>query len=787
MPSQPKSRAPKRKAPSHDLRDTISTEHREESQRRPEDLPTRTQEESTQGTAPTHTVSEKYPEKLHKPSTSECAKALSPALSDVYQDELYNPLLAAPARPQHALSSKMAVLHDRLQAAQRSHATLTPKSLDDESFVTAALIRQREKVESDFREFANHVPKPPSSPPPRTISPKEVALDYNETEEDADMPLFPQDNGGHESSLPSSTHRSQPYRPWTVLAGLSVEEYLLALAEGLQERLSNDNTLSIARSHLRLFRDDFCAKLLSLAMEKSTRIIQAGKSYINGESFCLRCSGCARFIKATTYLCSTCSDGYYNLCPTCQLGNGPRDPRGHLLTRLDHDFEATAPSVTDAWEYIVESFASKNDAINFMGVVHCWELILPWLKRGYMLSRPLINWSIARGSYLNLESDKAHGEAKDYSRAATDPLSHEILLSVSSKTGATPRSNLRQESETIDKDVENFDPFRYNMQTIMLGTASPGRPASPTKGFHLGAPPKQASLGSEQSNLRILSTVAHWEKMAEKDRQFSSGQLSEERSIQPFKTGSPYARDASTPTPVPRGNSPETTTQPSASSASSHAKVDDISRLIDDHQATLHDKKDPSNQQHQLSNLSPGTSRNSSTAPSEPSVDAASHQKNSSLRDRSQQIDLLDRSSPNHDPIPRDRASNPLSETPLIDWGLADRDLPARRSSEEPFFTTGRTPFFSKLRWDHERPKALDKENYYTSPIAIALSSLPASLRQRPIDMFYFRFFTDNTARLLVSHDCDSNPFRSVLPRSTCAPREDLLINSPNGPAVMAD
>lgn len=59
---------------------------------------------------------------------------------------------------------------------------------------------------------------------------------------------------------------------------------------------------------------------------------------------------------------------------------------------------------------------------------------------------------------------------------------------------------------------------------------------------------------------------------------------------------------------------------------------------------------------------------------------------------------------------------------------------------------------------------------YYASPVPINvpryLSPLPSSLLENPINLMYFHHFLNHTARMLVPHDCDQNPFISVLPSS---------------------
>lgn len=59
---------------------------------------------------------------------------------------------------------------------------------------------------------------------------------------------------------------------------------------------------------------------------------------------------------------------------------------------------------------------------------------------------------------------------------------------------------------------------------------------------------------------------------------------------------------------------------------------------------------------------------------------------------------------------------------------------------------------------------------YYASPVEINiprhLTPLPSTLRENPINLMYFHHFLNHTARILVPHDCEENPFISVLPSS---------------------
>ncbi|KAL9606626.1 MAG: hypothetical protein Q9179_000212 [Wetmoreana sp. 5 TL-2023] len=152
---------------------------------------------------------------------------LNRTMSDIYQDELYNPSMATSAPPppppprqyipqENLLSpQKNSMFNELLQAAQNGHVTarsaspVTNAARDGSPFAnerfshstpnsparlsSAAQIRQQQKAESDARAFAEHHSRPADVLPSRTISPKEVALDFNEAEEDAKVPLFNQD------------------------------------------------------------------------------------------------------------------------------------------------------------------------------------------------------------------------------------------------------------------------------------------------------------------------------------------------------------------------------------------------------------------------------------------------------------------------------------------------------------------------------------------------------------------------------------------------------------------
>ncbi len=156
---------------------------------------------------------------------------LDRTMSDIYQDELYNPSLAAsasstqthPPQNQANLSPQYTrVFRERLQEVNEKHlsARSSPSAIDinrerspfrptsdyaSERFAnphspaprlnSAAHMREQQKAEADARAQLDHQPgRNNDVESPRTISPKEAQLDYIGTNEDAKAPLFPQEN-----------------------------------------------------------------------------------------------------------------------------------------------------------------------------------------------------------------------------------------------------------------------------------------------------------------------------------------------------------------------------------------------------------------------------------------------------------------------------------------------------------------------------------------------------------------------------------------------------------------
>ncbi|KAF1920115.1 fungal-specific transcription factor domain-containing protein [Ampelomyces quisqualis] len=62
---------------------------------------------------------------------------------------------------------------------------------------------------------------------------------------------------------------------------------------------------------------------------------------------------------------------------------------------------------------------------------------------------------------------------------------------------------------------------------------------------------------------------------------------------------------------------------------------------------------------------------------------------------------------------------------------------------------------------------------YYVKPVPIkiakSLGALPPLLMENPMNLVYFHHFLNHTARILVPHDCERNPFRQILPQMAVA------------------
>lgn len=115
-----------------------------------------------------------------------------------------------------------------------------------------------------------------------------------------------------------------------------------------------------------------------------------------------------------------------------------------------------------------------------------------------------------------------------------------------------------------------------------------------------------------------------------------------------------------------------------------------------------------------------------------------------------------------------------------LDCGRPDRDLALNNDHAAIDISAALDMINSRGRSEESRlsptyrstPAAqnADYSGYYANPVPINipryLSPLPSTLLENPINLVYFHHFLNHTSRMLVPHDCDSNPFMSVLPAS---------------------
>lgn len=116
------------------------------------------------------------------------------------------------------------------------------------------------------------------------------------------------------------------------------------------------------------------------------------------------------------------------------------------------------------------------------------------------------------------------------------------------------------------------------------------------------------------------------------------------------------------------------------------------------------------------------------------------------------------------------------STTYGYDLGLPDLDTPRNNDSSAIAIYS---PQNNTISFDGEtlhgnaesesKVMAFEKGGYYAKPVPIRISKslepLPALLMENQMNLIYFHHFLNHTARVLVPHDCERNPFRHILPQ----------------------
>ncbi|KAF2993316.1 hypothetical protein E8E13_000972 [Curvularia kusanoi] len=127
-----------------------------------------------------------------------------------------------------------------------------------------------------------------------------------------------------------------------------------------------------------------------------------------------------------------------------------------------------------------------------------------------------------------------------------------------------------------------------------------------------------------------------------------------------------------------------------------------------------------------------------------------------------------------------------ISTTYGYDMGLPDFDTPRNRDhSAISVFSpkAGTKELDDDFPFTDTEPRtrnmAFGKGGYYATPVQIripkTLEPLPPLLMENKMNLLYFHHFINHTARILVPHDCEKNPFRQILPEM--AVRDENIMN----------
>jgi len=141
------------------------------------------------------------------------------SISDIFQDELYNPVATSTSAPNQARHSSnpsllspysaQRNLQERLQAANKARST-SPSSRDASPYRQASAyahvvskygggrygssqLSGSQKPEADTSILESQIAKQSQADAPKSVSPKDTILEYRETEADSKVPLFPEE------------------------------------------------------------------------------------------------------------------------------------------------------------------------------------------------------------------------------------------------------------------------------------------------------------------------------------------------------------------------------------------------------------------------------------------------------------------------------------------------------------------------------------------------------------------------------------------------------------------
>lgn len=154
---------------------------------------------------------------------------LDRTMTDIYGDELYNPNFAitssSPSQQHLAMSPHNDIFNQRINAANSQHLSANSPSSSasrDRSpfrtgsplapspghdfitshsalpFNSAQRMREQARAQHEAQVFRHQVAQGTEPETPKTISPKDAILEFNDPDGDSNFPLFPQDSGNYD-------------------------------------------------------------------------------------------------------------------------------------------------------------------------------------------------------------------------------------------------------------------------------------------------------------------------------------------------------------------------------------------------------------------------------------------------------------------------------------------------------------------------------------------------------------------------------------------------------------
>ena len=147
------------------------------------------------------------------------AQLLSPSYRSVFNDRLQQANTARSSSPSTNISRERSPFRDDSEFAGQTLASNGSAAVGTSRINSAAQMREQQKMHADAQAYAQQHPNPTHHDydvAPKTISPKEALLDYDETQEDAKIsalplqgprdPEYSSAHAGHPQSVPGETN-----------------------------------------------------------------------------------------------------------------------------------------------------------------------------------------------------------------------------------------------------------------------------------------------------------------------------------------------------------------------------------------------------------------------------------------------------------------------------------------------------------------------------------------------------------------------------------------------------